>query len=350
MLLYASDLFRQSGKDRIDLEENPDELVDLVAELLVHAVEERQRRHLSLGYRIRHAEMNRVRGRINILATERRQLLQRGLVACRFDELTIDTPRNRFVRAALETIARLVQEDKLKHRCRKLAADMKMMGVAGNPPAKYSVDSDRFGRHEADDQYMVAAAKLAFDLALPTELSGANPLALPDQEERCVRRLFERAVGGFYSIVLKDRWRVLPGLRLNWPIQERTSGIERILPTMQTDIVLDEKARDRRIVVDTKFTSILKRGQYREETLSSNYLYQMYAYLHSQVGRDDPREDQSEGLLLHPAIGERVDESAFIQGHRIRFSTVDLSASTSEIRRQLLQAIEPFAQPCKEEP
>ena len=34
---------------------------------------------------------NRVRGRIDLLRTERRQLLQRGRVACSFDELTVDT-------------------------------------------------------------------------------------------------------------------------------------------------------------------------------------------------------------------------------------------------------------------
>ena len=119
LLLYASDLFRLHGKDAVDLEDNPDDLPDLVAEILADAVEERQRRHLSLGYRVREADLNRVRGRIDVLATERRRLLLRGLVACRFDELTIDTPRNRFVRAALEAISRLVRQLGPRRRCRK---------------------------------------------------------------------------------------------------------------------------------------------------------------------------------------------------------------------------------------
>jgi 5-methylcytosine-specific restriction enzyme subunit McrC len=45
------------------------------------------------------------------------------------------------------------------------------------------MNTDRFGRHDADDQYMVAAAKLAYDVALPTEVSGARVLPLPDREE-----------------------------------------------------------------------------------------------------------------------------------------------------------------------
>ena len=204
------------------------------------------------------------------------------------------------------------------------------------------MSSDRFGRHDAGDRYMVAAAKLAFDLALPTEVSGRNALALPDREERWARRLFERAVGGFYRVVLSSQeWRVSTGGALTWEIEECTSGVNRILPNMQTDIVLDEHGTGRRIVIDTKFTSILKAGWYRDETLSSAYLYQIYAYLRSQVGRGDRSADHAEGLLLHPAVGESVDEFAIIQEHRIRFGTVDLAASTSAIREQLLRFVTP---------
>ncbi len=197
LMLYASDLFRSRGIGMVGLEDSPDELPDLVAEILAHAVEQRQRRQLSGGYVAREAVLNRVRGRIDALKTERHQLLARGLVACRFDDLSIDTPRNRFVRAALESICRIVRRPDVAHRCRTLAAGMKAQGVSGAAPTRAEISADRFGRHDADDWVMVAAAKLAFDLTLPTELQGASALSLPDREEIWVRRLFERAVGGF---------------------------------------------------------------------------------------------------------------------------------------------------------
>ena len=53
--------------------------------------------------------LTRVRGRIDILTTEARLLLSRGEVFCRFHDLTMDTPRNRLVRAALDLMARLVK-------------------------------------------------------------------------------------------------------------------------------------------------------------------------------------------------------------------------------------------------
>jgi 5-methylcytosine-specific restriction enzyme subunit McrC len=327
----------------VGLEDSPDELPDLVAEILAYAVERRQRRQLGRGYVAREAVLNRVRGRIDALKTERHQLLARGLVACRFDDLTIDTPRNRFVRAALESICRIVSRPDVAHRCRTLAAGMKAQGVSGKAPSRAEISADRFGKHDADDRLMVAAAKLAFDLALPTESQGAHKLFFPDREAAWVRRLFERAVGGFYEAVLSPQgWQVRCGGTLGWKIERKTSGIDQILPTMRTDIVLDHAASGRRIVIDTKFTSIVTAGWHREETLRSGYVYQIYAYLRSQVGRGDALADSACGLLLHPSVGSEVDQTVVIQGHSVRFATVDLTASASSIRSRLLHLCDPI--------
>jgi 5-methylcytosine-specific restriction enzyme subunit McrC len=342
LMLYASDLYRTGGIGNVGVEDNPDDLPDLVAEILAHAVEVRQRRRLNLGYRSRDAVLNRVRGRIDVLRTERHRLLDRGMVACRFDELTIDTPRNRFVRAALEAISGVVRSKGLSHRCRLLACGMKAMGVSGVAPTRAGMSIDRFGRNDADDRLMVAAANLAFDLALPTESTGANPFNLPVREATWVRRLFEKAVGGFYAVVLRPQgWRVRCGGTLAWQIDQKTPGIDKILPTMRTDVVLDHAPSGRRIVIDTKFTSIITSGWYREATLRSGYIYQIYAYLRSQVGRGDALADFASGLLLHPSMGDAVDETVIIQGHGIRFATVDLAAAARDIRSQLLSLCEP---------
>lgn len=339
LMLYASDLFRIKGIDGKGIEDMPDDLPDLVGEILAQAVEQRQRRRLSLGYRTRTAALGRVRGRIDVLVTDRHQLLARGLVACRFDELTVDTLRNRFVRAALELIARVAARPEIIRRCRRLANDMRVMGVSGAPPTSREMSTDRFGRHDMDDQEMVAAATLAFELAMPTETAGQHKMPLSDRDERWVRRLFERAVGGFFQALLPpSAWRVSRGGIWDWHDTARTAGIGRILPGMRTDIVIDDEAVRRRIVIDTKFNSIVTNGWYREESLRSGYLYQMYAYLRSQEGHDE-LADGAEGVLLHPSVGSTLDESVVIQGHKIRFLTVDLSGKPREIRNELLKVV-----------
>ena len=202
-------------------------------------------------------------------------------------------------------------------------------------PSRAEMAADQIGRNDATDRFMVALAKLAFELALPTEIAGSTPLVTPDREEAWARRLFEKAVLGFARVELVPLgWSVRGGTPLEWQISSPSAGLPNILPRMVTDMVLDPPKPGRRVVVDTKFTSILASGRFRAASLKSGYLYQMYAYLRSQEGCD-PRWDQAAGLLLHPAIDASLHERAVIQNHPISFATVDLACSPAVIRSEL---------------
>jgi 5-methylcytosine-specific restriction enzyme subunit McrC len=103
---------------------------------------------------------------------------------------------------------------------------------------------------------------------------------------------------------------------------------------MITDIVLDPPNGGRRVIVDTKFSSILGIRRFGGTTLKSGYLYQMYAYVRSQEGIG-LRSHETAGLFLHPAIETSLYEHAEIQGHSITFATVNLSASPASIRSEM---------------
>ena len=342
LMFYASDLYKHLPSDRRrDVEKRPDRLANLVAEILVHRVELRLRRQLNTGFQPRQANLRRVKGRIDLLRTTRHRLLDQGLIACRFDELSLDTPANRLVLAALETMANTVNDRNLASRCGSLALRLRRAGVSGKTPTRRQITSIADVRLLRDDEGVIAAARLALDLALPTEQEGKHSLPIPYREEHWVRGLFERAVAGFYDVVAKPYgWKVSAGRWLGWNEQAPSSGIAAILPSMKTDIILDHDKRSHRIVIDTKFTEIVTGSRYREAVLKSGYIYQIYAYLRSQEGRGDPLADCASGLLLHPAVGSNMDESAEFQGHRIRFATVDLTASAIDIRHRLLQVIQ----------
>lgn len=63
---------------------------------------------------------------------------------------------------------------------------------------------------------------------------------------------------------------------------DSSQGIDKILSSMKTDIIIDNLDLGQRTIIDTKFNAVLTRGWYRHETLRSSYIYQMYAYLRSQ--------------------------------------------------------------------
>ena len=337
LMLYASDLYRYLGTNKVDVEDNPEDIADLVAEILCHQVEERMMRNLSYGYESEVAVISRIRGRIDTLITERRRLLEKGKVCCRFDELTVDTPRNRYVRSALESVSKLNIKTTLKHKCGALMLSLERLGVSKAKPINYSGKSERFGRHDIRDQKMVAAADLAFSLALPTEFDGQFHLIAPDTQKAWLRKLFEKAVAGFYAVALDKReWRVLAGKPFNWQISEKSSGIDEILPGMKTDIIIDHRTSGERLVIDTKFNSVTTKGWHRNESLRSRYLYQMYAYLRSQENTMLPSSLVSIGMLLHPTVDKEVTEKVTIQDHPIWFCTINLAATATLIRQRLL--------------
>ena len=337
LMLYASDLCRYLGAKKVATEDNPEDIADLVAELLCHEVEKRLRRNLSYGYEAKVAVMSRVRGRINMLVTESRRLPEKGKVCCRFDELTIDTPRNRYVRSALASLMKLDIKPTLAHRCKGLIRSFEHLGVSKVKPINYSLRSERFGRHDIGDQKMVAAADLGFSLALPTEFAGTHHLTSPSNQIEWLRKLFEEAMAGFYKVTLdRSLWRVSDSERLRWQVLDKSSRIDAILPQMQTDIIIRNKVSGQLLVIDTKFTSVTKKGRGREVSLDSKHIYQMYAYLRSQEKIDDHNSLTSTGMLLHPTVDEELTEVANIQGHPIWFCTVNLGESAINIRKRLL--------------
>lgn len=335
LMLYASDLARMRGPFNALLDESIDDIPDLVARLLADSVERRFRRNLSRGYVRTEGILNRVRGRIDMLATETRQLISKGQVACSYELHTNDIPRNRLVLAALLAMARVASDGSVRHRCSALALALQRSGVHSSCPSRADLSREQVGRNDSEDKLMVALARLAFDLALPTEEAGTSAFAESEREEALVRRLFEKAVLGFARAELEPAgWSVSGSGPLRWQIQSASAGMNALLPVMVTDIVLDSPARAGRLVIDTKFASILTTGRFEQLGLKSQHLYQIYAYLRSQEGTDS-LWDSADGLLLYPAIESHVYEHVSIQGHRITFATVNLNMPATRIREEL---------------
>ncbi|HKP94407.1 MAG TPA: 5-methylcytosine-specific restriction endonuclease system specificity protein McrC [Fibrobacteria bacterium] len=341
LMLYASDLFRHLEQRRIRVEDCPDEIPDLVGEILADVVERRLKRSLNFGYHSRDAVLSRVRGKISALETASRQLLSQGKVACHFEELTLDTTRNRLVRAALEKMVQIASRGDLSRRCLGLARVMANSGVSGEKPARHQISAEGSHRIGKEDRFMVSAARLVFELAIPTETRGAVSLSSPDRDIVWLRKLYEKGVAGFYAVVLPaEGWVVHAGKSIDWKIDAETPGIKAILPGMRTDIVLESRFPRTRTVIDTKFTSLITKGWHREEVIKSGYIYQVYSYLRSQESSGDDSANTANGMLLYPSVGTTIDEMAVIQGHAIRFATIDLNSAMREIRSNLLKLIE----------
>lgn len=338
LMLYASDLLRFGSEPALRLyDKDVDDVAQLIAALLAKAAEQRLRRSPTQSYIRRHRNLSRVRGRIDVLETSTRSLLSKGLVACRLNELSADTPRNRLLRVALERMGRLAMGE-VADRCRSYARLLARMDVSGILPTRADLSRDTISRNDAHDRQIMGLARLAFDLALPTEEIGLTRSYAPMRDEVWVRRLFERAIRGFCSFEFRERrWSVSGGDHLYWQLMGESPAFRSLLPRMETDVIIDA-GENGRLVIDTKFTSILADGRYGNQTFKSAHMYQLYAYLRSQEGLE-PFWQHASGMLLYPSIGDTVVEQGRIQGHKVTFATVDLRQPPSRIRAELVELI-----------
>jgi 5-methylcytosine-specific restriction enzyme subunit McrC len=333
---FAADLVDFYGEYRGEAERAPT-FTDHIARLLNLAVERRLRTSLSRNYQPRRAVLSRVRGRIAVLPTLCEGRLEKGQVVCAFEDFTLDTPRNRFVRAALERVAHLVADPGTAHTSRSLARGLAALGVGAHQGVPQSAPRERLGRNDRADRLMMSLSRLVFDVLIPSEAAGTSDSVTPGKQETIVRKLFERAVGNYYSSELSraEGWVVRQSKRLVWPVDESSPGLASVLPSMVADIVIDNMSAATRLVIDTKFANIFAKSPHRDRILKSGYLYQIYSYVRTQEATKDPASLTAAGMLLHPSVGYDVDEAALIQGHRIRFATVDLTRSGDEILGRL---------------
>ena len=342
LLLYASNLYNEfvgTNKKRQAEEENL-EIHDLIAEILTTEVEICLRRRLTHELNRREADLTHVRGRINHMRTECRRLLQQGRVACSFDEFIVDVPRNRLVVAALDMLGSIVSREDLGQRCRADVAAFARHGVstglfdARRQTSMIPTDA----RNGLDDARMIAAAQLALKFKIFSEDLGDLDMIIPYRNREKFWKLFEQAIAGFYRTRLFKKWRVCTGTYYEWQIESQSPNMEKILPKMKTDMVLEKLDGSHRIIIDTKFTEIITPWK-DQARLNSSHIYQLYSYLRSQEHDNDVLSRTSTGILLYPSVGIDYDEWATIQKHKIRFATVDLAADSTSIRERLLDLI-----------
>lgn len=336
LMAYAFDLGTLRNQSLKAIDSNPNEVAEIIVRLLNQAVRRRLREGLAPGYEARKEVLRRVRGKINMLDTVAHQLIQSGQISCSFHELTFNTERNRYLLAALKKAAYLAEDSDTAATARSLARTLNAMGVefASQKDQRTPFVGGSFFRK---DQAVMALAHLVINMALPAEEAGNSNAPDPEKEERWVRRLFEKAMKGFFALELNpDSYRVTSGGRIKWPLVAATQGLDAILPTMQTDIVIDGGSPPCRLVIDTKFNEMTKPGWHREQTLRSGYLYQIYSYLRTQEETPPTSwNKESAGLLLHPSIGVSVREQCLLQGHLISFATVDLAQPAHGIADEL---------------
>lgn len=192
-----------------------------------------------------------------------------------------------------------------------------------------------YGHYDRRDRRAMAAAQFVVEDLLPSHVAGPHAVIASRCTHHSLRQLYEKAIRNFYRVNLPA---CSVGSRtLSWP---SVAPLDPVFPIMKTDITID-RPNGTRLVIDTKFTSALSADSHHfSPRLKSDHLYQLYAYLRTQVDRGDAADDTARGMLLYPSTNEApdLDVAADMHGHIVKVATVDLAMDPPSIRHRLLGA------------
>jgi len=311
-------------------------LTNLFALILERGIRHEVRRGIHREYVEMREETPRLRGRLVMRESMKRQTWQRGRMVCQFDELSHDVLPNQIIKA---TGARLLQNASLSLENRKkLRQQLKWFAQV----APIKVSSRHFRqiqvhRRNRTYRFLLSLCELLHRMQLP----GEGDASTQDKLLRSILRdeivlcsLFETFVRNFYAEHLKgcrvkDNW-------LKWDGFGLDEISDRMLPGLHTDVTID--GPDTRIILDCKFyQNALAGGQVVDKVIGA-HLFQLLAYLQNarQTFRNWSEGQEPRGILLYPAVQKSFDLRYQLMGLDIQVCSVNLDQPWQKISAQLL--------------
>ncbi len=236
-------------------------LIRLFAARLLAAV----RRGLPRRYRARTEDLRLLRGRLDVTRQLTHLAVRSDVLACRFDELSADTPLNRVLKAAVSRLTGVTRSSASARFLAELAARFEFVKETPSPLREpVRLDRTNTAFHEL---HRLARMFLAGDwqsTAGGTESGFALVFDMNDLFEAFIGRSVRRAVGPLQVHLQHAK---------HYAIEGQDGPLFRLKP----DIVVDTP--DGPLLLDTKW----KRLDSADKTLSidSVDIYQMQAYAHA---------------------------------------------------------------------
>jgi 5-methylcytosine-specific restriction enzyme subunit McrC len=322
----------------------------LLASVLVRLMQQRLRIGLGHDYVDEERALPRIRGRIDFTESLKQRTLDRSQVVCEFQGYSANSPKNQIIRTTLARLVKVGQfgldttsAKEIQQKLRQLIRNLDGIDFVELTPEL--IRRQLLARHDHDYRLMLAICDLIVQRTMPGASDRKALMPVLDHELLVFYKIYERFVANFYRFHLKD-WEVNAQKRLDWHARESNEH----LPLMVPDLMLQERSSGKMLILDTKFTAhSLVENQWGKVIYDSSHLYQVYAYLKSQEHLSEAHRAAS-GILLYPAVGERVSERVRLQDHVIRIESIDLAAPWQEIETQLMEVVTSSLPPLAQHP
>ncbi len=324
LLCYAWNKLEEKDLVEVSAEESPD-LLNLLARVLLNRTKTLLKRGLEQQYLTQTEVYQGIKGKLEIGQSLRKNLFQKGLAVCEYDELSVDILPNQILKTTLQNLYKTEGlQASLHHEIRSIIWRMYEVGEILITDGIFK--QVRIHQHNSFYDFLLNISELVYQNLLPNQEKGHFKFKDFLRDERQMARVFEEFIRNFYKIEVPEAKVYREDLR--WKMSGESGAF---LPKMQTDISI--KLGDRKLIIDAKYYTETLQKYYNSEKIHSQHLYQLFAYLKNQ---ENPK---AEGILLYPTTEKSLSLVYTHEGHKIRIETLNLNQDWRGIRGDLLKII-----------
>lgn len=344
ILCYAWGLGEMRDKVNVGVE-RCDSIANLLVHVLLNVIDWLLKRGLVQDYVVNSAEMEGIKGKINISETLKLGRYQLGRIHCSYDELSSEILINQIIYSSLQNALsiRKLSEQNVGRIATALRRMPKMRSLKLTDSTFKSVHLNRNNMYY---QFALNICRLLHQSLLPNK-SPAGLWAFSDlmENERAMNRIFEKFLMNFYKMECREdfpdvsrshiRFQLTP---FGMAFAKSTDEAYRLLPIMETDVTLFNPRTKKKIILDAKYykETLVSRfgegGKIRREHLS-----QILTYVMNQENNIQPHTKFTKGILVYPTVDTELDVSFVYKdtSHVIKVSTVDLNQDWRTIEQRL---------------
>jgi len=335
MLAYAfKDVLNERKYKDLGLEDFEHQS-DLLATILIKGIDSQMKRGMNKGYVPTSECKNCLSGKINLSASIKKMTTTESKLICEYDDFTANIEVNKI----LKTTMHLLLKDEnlspnIKKKLRKTLLFFGDIDLVNPKDVRWS--SIHYHRNNMTYRLLLYICELVINRALMTERGRRKNLSEYFDDQKLFN-LFQNFVNRYYYVHYRKYWVKCKGIR--WDLDDER---DYLLPQMNTDVMLESEKST--LIIDTKFYTERIVTNYRgSELLSSDNLYQMYAYVKNKASewkRNDPH--RVDGLILYAKteVDENLDVEYSISGNRIFVKTLNMNDDWENIEIRLKGFVE----------
>lgn len=326
MLAYAFRSLNEKDEQQYSSEQF-DYAADLFATILSDGVTKQIKRGLLKEYVTYRKELSVPRGKIALSDTINKFAKQQKTVVCDVDEYVENTYTNQILKSVLLLLLKSIEvRPETKHKLKGMIAFFQRVEEVSIRHIAWK--KLRFHRNNNSYKMLIYICQLILEGMIMGDDSRGQARLKEFIDDQQMHDLYERFILEYYKKHYPQC--NVSSSQIEWNIDDDE---RKLLPRMRSDIMIEYHGKC--FIIDAKYynSSLQTNNRYGNQTIHSNNLYQIYAY----VKNKDVKGDKSvSGMILYAYTeGNNPDVDYMMAGNRISVKTLNLNCNFERVREQL---------------